>query len=75
MRSALYKRCIRGDKMEDMRNEIFPHAADTIKTPAFKVEVVLRMKFDLAFALANFILDNDCENKALLALAHLIVGD
>ncbi len=42
---------------------------------SFHAEVVVHLDFDLANYLGNFILDQQCNNPALLALAHQLVGD
>lgn len=44
------------------------------RKPAFTAEVVVHLDFDLAEALGNFILDRECSNSALVALAHRLVG-
>lgn len=44
------------------------------RKPAFTAEVVVHLDFDLAEALGNFILDRECPNPALIALAHRLVG-
>ena len=44
------------------------------KPPAFTALVTLNLDFDLAFTLANFILDNKCTNPALVAMARQITG-
>lgn len=44
------------------------------KSKSFDVKVHLVLKMDLALALADFILQERCQNKALLALAHQIEG-
>ena len=43
-------------------------------TPAFRACVTLELDFDLANYLGNFILDQRCENTALVALAWQLVG-
>lgn len=48
---------------------------DRPRKVAFKAFVTLELDFDLADALGNFILDNKCNNTALLALAHKLVGE
>ena len=44
------------------------------KKPAFVAKIVIDLDFDLANALGNFILDKQCENPALQALAWQLVG-
>lgn len=41
---------------------------------SFDIKVHLVLKMDLALALADFILQERCQNKALLAMAHQIEG-
>ena len=44
------------------------------KDKSFDIKVHLVLKMDLALVLADFILQERCQNKALLALAHQIEG-
>lgn len=46
-----------------------------INKPAFELAVNIKMNIDLAFALADFILDNKCNNPAILAIGHQIIGN
>lgn len=46
-----------------------------LKKNSFKLSVNLEMNTDLAIALGNFILDNNCQNPALLAIAHQILSN
>lgn len=50
-------------------------AVERMKDRPFEVTVSLTMKVSLALTLAEFILDNNCENKALRAIAHQILSE
>ena len=61
-------------KIEDIRKSDDDKDNKDNREKSFDVKVHLVLKMDLALALADFILQERCQNKALLALAHQIEG-